>query len=91
MGRTFATGYMSPDHVDALQKVISEGKVGETYTIGANNEKSNLELVQCVCKLLDKIKPNPTGKPYSNQIQFLRIALGTISATQSIQLKSESN
>ena len=59
------------DHVDALHKVISEGNVGETYTIGANNEKSNLELVQCICKLLDKIKPNPTGKLYSNQIQFI--------------------
>ena len=59
------------DHVEALHKVIREGSIGETYNIGANNEKSNLELVLCVCKLLDGIKPNPNGKPYSNQIQFV--------------------
>ena len=59
------------DHVDALQTIITKGTIGETYSIGANNEKSNLDLVNCICKLLDEIKPNPNGAPYSDQIQFV--------------------
>mgnify|MGYP001231236067 FL=1 len=50
------------DHVIALYKVISEGKVGETYNIGGHNEKTNLEVARLICKLLDEMKPNhPNG------------------------------
>ena len=59
------------DHVDALQTIVTKGTIGETYSIGANNEKTNLDIVNCICKLLDEIKPNPNGAPYSDQIQFV--------------------
>jgi dTDP-glucose 4,6-dehydratase len=59
------------DHVDALQTIITKGNIGETYAIGGNNEKTNLDLVNCICKLLDQIKPNPNGATYSDQIQFV--------------------
>ena len=42
------------DHVQALLSVISSGKIGETYNIGGNNEKTNLEVVNIICDLLEK-------------------------------------
>ncbi len=42
------------DHIDALLKVLENGKPGSTYCIGSNNETTNLELVKNICKLLDK-------------------------------------
>ncbi len=45
------------DHAEALYKVITEGKVGETYNIGGNNEKTNLEVVTTICNILDKLVP----------------------------------
>lgn len=45
------------DHARALYKVVTEGQVGETYNIGGHNEKTNLEVVQTICKILDELKP----------------------------------
>ncbi|WP_127347765.1 dTDP-glucose 4,6-dehydratase [Pseudidiomarina mangrovi] len=50
------------DHARALYKVITEGKVGETYNIGGHNEKQNIEVVRTICSLLEELVPNkPTG------------------------------
>ena len=46
------------DHVLALVKVLEEGLIGETYNIGGCNEKTNLEVVQMICVLLDKLAPD---------------------------------
>lgn len=46
------------DHVRALYKVVTQGKVGETYNIGGHNEKTNLEVVESICDLLDALAPN---------------------------------
>ena len=43
------------DHVDALIKIILSGKVGETYNIGSNSERTNLQVVQEICKILDEL------------------------------------
>ncbi|WP_462054992.1 GDP-mannose 4,6-dehydratase, partial [Vibrio cholerae] len=45
------------DHARALYKVVTEGKVGETYNIGGHNEKQNLEVVQAICSILDELVP----------------------------------
>jgi dTDP-glucose 4,6-dehydratase len=45
------------DHAQALYKVVIKGKIGETYNIGSNNEKSNIEVVNKICKILDKLRP----------------------------------
>lgn len=42
------------DHARALFKVVTEGQVGETYNIGGHNEKQNIEVVQTICRILDK-------------------------------------
>jgi len=41
------------DHADALLTVLQTGKIGETYNIGGNNERTNLELVKTICKIID--------------------------------------
>lgn len=57
------------DHARALYKVVTEGKVGETYNIGGHNEKQNLEVVQTICSILDSLVPKAT--PYAEQITYV--------------------
>ncbi|WP_339666536.1 dTDP-glucose 4,6-dehydratase [uncultured Pseudomonas sp.] len=45
------------DHARALYKVVTEGKVGETYNIGGHNEKQNIEVVHSICDLLAELAP----------------------------------
>src|SRR6202140_257046 len=52
------------DHCDAIQSVIAKGRVGETYNIGGNNEKQNLEIVQTICRILDELRPNDPVVPH---------------------------
>jgi dTDP-glucose 4,6-dehydratase len=58
------------DHARALLKVVTEGQVGETYNIGGHNERTNLQVVQSICALLDKLAPRQTG-PYAELITFV--------------------
>ncbi|MBP5640577.1 MAG: dTDP-glucose 4,6-dehydratase [Victivallales bacterium] len=58
------------DHVKALWLINAKGIPGETYNIGGKNEKTNLEVVQTVCRVLDGLRPKPSGK-YEEQIQFV--------------------
>ncbi len=62
------------DHVKALIKVVIEGKVGETYNIGGHNEKTNLEVVQTICDLLEELAPEkPSGiDTYRDLITFVK-------------------
>ena len=57
------------DHARALYKVVTEGKVGETYNIGGHNEKQNIEVVQTICNILDELVPKESN--YSEQITFV--------------------
>lgn len=61
------------DHVRALYTVVTEGKIGETYNIGGHNEKTNLEVVNTLCDLLDEMRPNrPNGiSSYRDLITFV--------------------
>jgi dTDP-glucose 4,6-dehydratase len=62
------------DHAKALIKVVTEGKVGETYNIGGHNEKTNLEVVQTICDLLEELAPEkPSGiDMYRDLITFVK-------------------
>ena len=57
------------DHARALYKVVTEGKVGETYNIGGHNEKQNIEVVQSICSILDELVPKESS--YAEQITFV--------------------
>jgi dTDP-glucose 4,6-dehydratase len=58
------------DHARALLKVVTEGKVGETYNIGGHNEQKNLHVVESICSLLDELTPRQNGS-YKEQIRFV--------------------
>ena len=55
------------DHAQALRLVFEHGVPGETYNIGGHNEKTNLEVVDGLCALLDELKPRPDGRSYRDQ------------------------
>ncbi len=55
------------DHARALRLVFERGIPGETYNIGGHNEKTNLEVVDRLCALLDELKPRADGKSYREQ------------------------
>ena len=60
------------DHCEAIMKILESGKPGETYNIGGNCEKSNLEVVDEICKILDFKNPKKDGSSYSEQIKFVK-------------------
>ncbi|WP_313206002.1 dTDP-glucose 4,6-dehydratase [Psychrobacter faecalis] len=60
------------DHARALYKVVTEGKIGETYNIGGHNEKQNIEVVKTICQILDELKPQENGHPYESLITFVK-------------------
>ena len=59
------------DHAEALLAAISAGKPGQTYNIGGNNERRNIDLVRMLCGILDDLRPSADGKRYAEQITFV--------------------
>ena len=49
------------DHCSAIREVLARGRPGETYNVGGNSERTNLEIVRAVCALLDELRPDPAG------------------------------
>jgi len=58
------------DHARALVKVVTEGKIGETYNIGGHNEKQNIDVVKTICNILDELVPQE--EKYQKQITFVK-------------------
>ena len=58
------------DHAKALWLINEKGVPGETYNIGGHNERTNLEVVNTICDILDDLRPKQQGK-YSDQIVFV--------------------
>ena len=50
------------DHADAILAVLARGRVGETYLVGGNNERANIDVVRRVCAILDEICPAPATR-----------------------------
>jgi dTDP-glucose 4,6-dehydratase len=46
--------------------------VGETYNVGGRNERTNMDVVDTICALLDEMKPRADGKSYTAQITFVK-------------------
>ena len=59
------------DHCSAIDKVLHNGKIGETYNIGGNCEMENLEIVKIICDILDKCHPRSENKSYNDLIKFV--------------------
>jgi len=58
------------DHADALLLVATKGALGRSYNIGGENERTNLQLVQTICAILDRLRPRDTGV-YADLITFV--------------------
>jgi dTDP-glucose 4,6-dehydratase len=59
------------DHVRALWTVVQKGVAGETYCIGGNNEKRNLDVVKIICTMLDEMRPAEKVKKHEELIDFV--------------------
>jgi dTDP-glucose 4,6-dehydratase len=59
------------DHADALLLVLKKGQIGRSYNIGGENELTNLELVQILCRILDQLRPRTKGT-YAELITFVK-------------------
>lgn len=60
------------DHCAAIRTVFHTGRLGETYNIGGNSEKTNIDVVHAICDILDKERHRADGKSYREQIAFVK-------------------
>lgn len=56
------------DHCSAIRTVLASGKLGETYNVGGCNQRTNIEVVNTVCGLLDELVPDSAHKPHAQLI-----------------------
>ncbi len=60
------------DHCDAIRVVLERGRLGETYNVGGNSEKTNISVVETICRILDQLRPRVDQKSYLEQIIFVK-------------------
>lgn len=60
------------DHVRALYLIANKGYIGQTYNIGGKNEKTNIDVVNLICKILDKLLPSDKVTSYSELISYVK-------------------
>jgi dTDP-glucose 4,6-dehydratase len=70
-GRNVRDWLFVEDHCSAIRAVLARGRVGETYNIGGNSERKNLDVVTTICDLVDELRPDAALKPRSKQISFV--------------------
>ena len=56
------------DHCEAISIVLDNGRIGETYNIGGNNEIRNINIVKTICSVLDELRPRANGESYAELI-----------------------
>lgn len=59
------------DHARALHAVFERGVSGQSYNVGGNAERRNIDVVQTICTALDRIRPRNDGQSYAAQITFV--------------------
>lgn len=59
------------DHARALELIVTRGRVGESYNVGGRSERSNLDVVQTICGMLDQKRPLGGGRSYRDLIEFV--------------------
>ncbi|MBB5017112.1 dTDP-glucose 4,6-dehydratase [Chitinivorax tropicus] len=60
------------DHCSAIRTVLAGGELGETYNVGGWNEKTNIEVVTTICRILDELHPRQDGQSYADQITYVK-------------------
>src|SRR5258706_283153 len=69
-GKNVRDWLYAADHCDAVRLVLAKGRIGETYNIGGENERANIDVVITICALLDRLRPNPDGS-YADLISYV--------------------
>lgn len=64
------------DHCAGIDLIYHRGKAGETYNIGGRNERTNLQIVDTICTILDDQRPRANGKSYKELITFVKDRAG---------------
>jgi dTDP-glucose 4,6-dehydratase len=59
------------DHCKAIETVALNGTLGQTYTVGGNNEMKNIDLVLLLCRIMDALKPRQGGRLYEELITYV--------------------
>ena len=59
------------DHCRAIDQIFHQGRAGETYNVGGRNEQNNLDLVQTICTMLDRMYPRSNGHTYRELITYV--------------------
>jgi dTDP-glucose 4,6-dehydratase len=67
-GKNVRDWLYAKDHCRGMDRVFHQGRSGETYNIGGENEWTNIEIAKLICTLLDKKIPRHDGKTYAEQI-----------------------
>jgi dTDP-glucose 4,6-dehydratase len=60
------------DHCRGIDLAFTKGRAGETYNIGGKNEKTNIEIVNAICTILDEVRPLKNGERYNKFISFVK-------------------
>jgi dTDP-glucose 4,6-dehydratase len=60
------------DHCSAIRRALAAGRPGEVYNIGGSSEKANIDVVHTLCRILDEERPRADGKPYAEQITYVK-------------------
>ncbi|KFN41744.1 dTDP-glucose 4,6-dehydratase [Arenimonas malthae CC-JY-1] len=71
-GRNVRDWLYVKDHCAAIRRVLEAGRVGETYNVGGDAERQNIEVVKTLCALLDARRPRADGLPRESQITFVK-------------------
>lgn len=60
------------DHCEGIWKVVTEGRAGETYCIGGDNQPPNIEIVKLICDILDELQPDSLYTPHQQLITHVQ-------------------
>lgn len=70
-GRNVRDWLFVEDHCAAIRTVLERGRLGETYNIGGNSERKNLDVVTAICNIVDEMRPDTALTPRRNLITFV--------------------
>ena len=59
------------DHCEAIIRVVKNGRDGETYCVGGDNQPPNIEIVKTICEILDELQPESAHCPHQNLISYV--------------------
>ena len=59
------------DHCIAIETVLNDGRIGEVYNVGGDSEMRNIDVVELLCEILDRMQPRTDGVSYKQQITFV--------------------